>query len=239
MLKQFIITAGILAFAGPALAANLVTNGGFETASRPASFEFSTVFGTQNDVAGWTASSGYNLLFDSATATTVSADSRFGNTIEKIHALPSASPTGGNFVALDGDTGINGSISQVISGLTVGKSYNLQFSWAAAQLFSRDGDTTEMLNVTFGNDVFSTAVVSNPSRGFTGWFNESARFTATSSSQVLSFLSIGTPNGAPPLALLDGVSLSAVPEASTWAMLIVGFGIVGFAARRKAALAAS
>jgi PEP-CTERM motif len=32
---------------------------------------------------------------------------------------------------------------------------------------------------------------------------------------------------------VDNVSVSAVPEASTWAMLIAGFGLVGVAARRR------
>ncbi|MFZ4382319.1 MAG: PEPxxWA-CTERM sorting domain-containing protein, partial [Sandarakinorhabdus sp.] len=55
-------------------------------------------------------------------------------------------------------------------------------------------------------------------------------------------------NGSPIEILLDSrgeqgswdmVSLTAVPEPATWAMLIVGFGMVGFAARRrKAAVAA-
>lgn len=33
--------------------------------------------------------------------------------------------------------------------------------------------------------------------------------------------------------ILDNVSLAAVPEPSTWAMLILGFGVVGAAARRR------
>ena len=32
---------------------------------------------------------------------------------------------------------------------------------------------------------------------------------------------------------LDNLSLTAVPEPSTWAMMIVGFGLVGAAARRR------
>jgi len=33
--------------------------------------------------------------------------------------------------------------------------------------------------------------------------------------------------------LIDGVVFALIPEASTWAMLIAGFGLVGFAARRR------
>lgn len=38
---------------------------------------------------------------------------------------------------------------------------------------------------------------------------------------------------------VDGASITAVPEASTWAMLVIGFGIVGAAARRRQAVVAA
>jgi PEP-CTERM motif len=39
----------------------------------------------------------------------------------------------------------------------------------------------------------------------------------------------------------DGVTMTAVPEPSTWAMMLVGFGGLGFAAyrRRRGAVAAA
>ncbi len=40
-------------------------------------------------------------------------------------------------------------------------------------------------------------------------------------------------------ALIGGVPIDPVPEPGTWAMLIAGFGLVGFAARRRRALAAA
>ncbi|MGH6911978.1 MAG: PEPxxWA-CTERM sorting domain-containing protein, partial [Phenylobacterium sp.] len=58
-------------------------------------------------------------------------------------------------------------------------------------------------------------------------------FTATSNSQLLTFLSVGTPSGLPPIALLDGVSLTMVPEPSTWAMMLLGFGGIGAMIRRR------
>ena len=63
---------------------------------------------------------------------------------------------------------------------------------------------------------------------------------AAASCQLLSFLAVGTPaNNLPPFALLDGVSLTGAPEPSTWAMMLVGFGGLGYAAlrRRRKALA--
>jgi hypothetical protein len=73
---------------------------------------------------------------------------------------------------------------------------------------------------------------------------ESMSFTATSTSELLVFLSKGGPTSLPPVALLDGVSLTgdvpgAVPEPATWAMMGIGFAGLGLAAyrRRRKALA--
>jgi hypothetical protein len=60
-------------------------------------------------------------------------------------------------------------------------------------------------------------------------------FTATSSSEVLSFFAQGTPNGDPPTALLDGVSLAYIPEPDSWALIIVGVAGLGAAARSRRA----
>jgi hypothetical protein len=79
------------------------------------------------------------------------------------------------------------------------------------------------------------------SRGFTGWMTGSMTFTATSASELLEFVSLGAPSGQPPVALLDGVSLTgltgAAPEPGTWAMMGLGFaglGLVAYRRRRKA-----
>jgi hypothetical protein len=51
------------------------------------------------------------------------------------------SPTGGNFIAIDGDPAYNASISQTIAGLTVGDTYSLSFDMAAAQQKGTTGNT--------------------------------------------------------------------------------------------------
>jgi hypothetical protein len=246
--------AAVLAVGTAANASEFVVNGGFETTApvhaTPAgvnSFEFGDTYTYGQAVTGWTSTSvgangGFNILFNPVGPTSVSPDTRFtAAEVQYLWSVPGgASPTGGNFVALDGDTLYNASLSQTISGLTVGATYTLSFDWAAAQFADRTGDTTEMLHVSFGGESFDTAVVPNLSGGSTGWFSVSHTFVASDTTQVLSFLSIGTPNGQPPVALLDSVSLTnGVPEPTTWTLMLIGFGGVGGMMRlaRRRALA--
>jgi len=63
--------------------------------------------------------------------------------------------------------------------------------------------------------------------------HESFSYIATSSTEVLSFLAVGTPSGVPPFALLDGVSLNAntVPEPESYTLL--GIGLLGILSVRR------
>jgi choice-of-anchor C domain-containing protein len=77
-----------------------------------------------------------------------------------------------------------------------------------------------------------------------GWTPVSFNFTATGPTETLTFLSTTTTdsgvNGLPTAfgPALDNVSVTAVPEPSTWAMMILGFLGVGLASyRRKRQLA--
>lgn len=228
----------LVPIAGPT---ELVMNGGFESTSYTANHEFGAVSSftapqSSQGVTGWTGNGGYNLYFFGGTQTTVGATSRYGGTREKLY--PSAnqlSPNGGNFVALDGDSTIRGGISQNVQNFIVGQQYVLSFYWAGAQLISASGATTDSLNVQVGNDLSTTTnVVANASTGFVPWMLQTYQFTATSASELLTFLSVGTPNGAPPIALLDGVSIKqAVPEPATFGVVTAGLALVGFVRLRR------
>jgi hypothetical protein len=240
LLSTVAAVAAVMAIGTSASAFEFVQNGSFEDSSYAANSQFGGVSGgsytASQGVDGWTGAGGSALqfYFVGGTQTSVSATNRYDD--PKAYFYPSLntlSPDGGNFVGLDGDSAVQGGISQTINGLVVGEYYNLNFNWGAGQLINRSGATTEQLQITFGSDVVNTGVLPVASGAFSGWQNGHFQFQATSTSQVLSFLSIGTPNGLPPIAVLDGISLTAVPEPTTWAMMLLGFGGIGAMIRRR------
>jgi hypothetical protein len=239
LLSTIAVVAAAAAISTSASAFDFVTNGGFESSTYASNTQFGGVSGApyvaSQGVTGWTGLGGAALEFYyiGGTQTTVNAVNRFNDPQAFFRNDVTLSPNGGNFVGLDGDPGVQGGISQTINGLVIGEFYNLDFNWGSAQLRNRIGDTTEQLQITFGGSTVFTPVLPTPSETFTGWKNGHFVFQATSNSQTLSFLSIGTPGGLPPIALLDGVSITAVPEPTAWAMMLLGFGGIGTMIRRR------
>lgn len=234
-----------LSFAGTgAKATNLVTNGSFETLSGGIG---QIGYNGNSLLTGWTnghdggGNLGYNFVYSSGSADTTGANGVSGNV--KLwgpndgsnNGLPATSPDGGNYIAADGAYQ-TAPISQTINGLTNGAQYTVSFWFAGAQQSGFTGVTTEQWLVSLGGQQLSTQVLTDPSHGFTGWQLASLTFTATGSSEVLSFLAAGTPSGEPPFSLLDGVSMSqvvATPEPGSIAMLLTGLIAIGVIVRRR------
>ena len=232
--STFIIAPALLiaVATGPAQAgANLITDGTFD---QGIPFTANSQFGSAGyaNLPGWsvTAANGstpFDLWFIASTSTTVGAQSQYGSTNQFLRADAGADSASADFVGLDGAAGgAQGTLWQSLSNLTVGTDYKLSFDWAAGQLATGSGGFKEAIAFNLGTAVLtSTAGAPTTSTftaastgGFSGWSTQTYTFRATSANEILSFLSYGTA-GEPPFALIDGISVYAVPEPGSLALL--------------------
>jgi hypothetical protein len=237
-------TAALLA-AGAASAAPSITNGNFDGATPLASGQL----GFNTSVPGWSTTPGtYDFVFaadgpaSGSVADKAGAVGQFGPVIlwgpgngqSNNFTADNLPGGGGAFVASDPAFN-NGAISQVVTGLTKGVTYQISFDWAGAQQMGFTGATTEGWNVTFGSGPTQhTGTDNTPSMGFSPWQNQTFNFVADGTSDTLSFLSFGGPSSTqPPFALLDNVSITPVPEPATWALMLVGVGALGAGLRMR------
>lgn len=227
--KLGLACAVTLLLAGAAAhATELVQNGDFSSNTGPGQVDNNTT------VTDWTTT-GYNFLFTPGqngpyVSNGQSLNGIFSNGMYGATGLYTVTggPTGGNFIALDADYD-TAAITQTISGLTVGDTYDLTFEWAASQQTTFSGPTTQQLYVTLnGSPTQSTSVFDLPNHGFSGWMSESMDFTAAGNSEMLSFLASGSP-AQPPFTLLADVNMqdvtphnSPVPEPETLPLLLTG-----------------
>jgi hypothetical protein len=183
--------------------------------------------------------------FDSAATSAHPANSYYFS----LYAYPGASPDGGNYFLGDGDSSFSAALSQTVTGLLVNHFYQVSFYQAAGEenCLADDGPPgcpppsghiTGQWAVTFGGTTLNSATMttqvntSNPGSILTGWARQTLTFQATSTSQLLSFLAAGTPNGAPPLVFLDGITIAEAPEPATWGLL--GLGLLMLPVARRA-----
>ncbi len=245
-IKLVLAAATVAVLSTPAFAGtNLVQNGSFE-------LDPTGQVGFSTTVTGWSVtkdnpaqSDEHAFIFSNSTAySTGVGPTTFGYPAKLWPGLPTPDTQvdgGTQFFGVDSLYN-NVVLSQVINGLTPGKTYALTFDWAAGQFFGFSGATEDYWQVSLGNETYSTATAAVASHGFEGWFTATMHFTPTSSSETLSFNDVGcvvTANGcgsspvtAPPFSLLDSVTM-AVPEPSTWAMMALGFAGLGYAGFRR------
>lgn len=233
------LSAVLVLSANVAQATPILVNGNFEQVTNGGNKKVNGthIEADRTTLVGWTSSEngsnrgGYNFVLDGSIANT----NKSALWLEGNGNGYTASPTGGNFFASDSQY-YPGTLSQVINGLSVGASYLLSFDYALGQQVGFYGANYDNFwHVGFGDVFQSTEKLTIADNGFSGWKTATMAFTATSVSEVLSFLAKGTAPGAPPFMLLDNVAItSAVPEPATWAMLLGGLGLLGFLARRRA-----
>ncbi len=204
------------------LPATSVLNGSFSNVGTATS-SFSINLDTT--LPDWTATPSGSAELDClvfANATTNICGTQADGGGQSFWQFPGPSPDGGNYVAVDGVSTYATPLTQTFTGankLIAGQRYEITFWQAAAQQTGFTGATTEQWQVSLGGSASQLSTLMNtPSEGDVGWNLVTMTFTA-GASQVLQFVAKGTPNGQPPFVLLDGVTITEVPEPGTLAMI--------------------
>lgn len=217
MSKSVFMATGLLAGLTPSIgnSANLVTNGSFEQVQIPSPFNSAN----PADIPGWTHTGvvGDALLWaigyvDGSGSVTVAGEGR-------------------QFVTAGAGFNQNpniGTWTQTVSGLTPGNIYSLSFMLTAEANFSG----VQFVDVAASNTSFVAQQFVAPlgaTNYWSGWKPYTVNFTANAASTTLSFGSNTSFDVG-----IDNISLApAVPEPETYALMLVGLGMVGFIARRK------
>ena len=240
--------ATVIGLAGGAQAQTLL-NGGFETFTAGTGGN-RAIAGAGSTMQGWSMVNptlGYASVITTTQANSASGYLDNGQTIPLWNpnnggtTTIAASGDGGNFVAFENVGNTCGCyIYQTVTGLTVNARYTVSFmqagaAWAGGTALA----TTDFWTVGWGKttDAYSSYTVQNsatintPAKGFSGWVTQQLVFVATATQMVLTFMANGSPTGQPPFSLLDGVSVTAVPEPAS--ALLVWSGIAGLVALRR------
>lgn len=202
--------AAAVALSGAAANAATLINGSFESGQNPGSYI--TLGHNSTAIDGWIVK---------------------GNGVDYVGSYWKAAD-GVRSVDLSALNG--GSIQQTIDTI-IGKTYKVSF-WLAGNPDAGEGDKLVATSVSgdwVNNFTFTVTGANNHEN--MGWKQYSYEFTAFDTTSTLVFNSqTRTPYG----PALDNVSISAVPEPATWAMMIIGFGAAGsmVRSRRKVAGAA-
>ena len=213
MLKRAILAIALAVGAAGGGQAATVVNGSFETGPNPnGGLGFITLGTGDSSITGWTVT---------------------GGSIDYI---------GNYWTAQDGSRSIDlagtslGTLTQTLTDTIVGQRYAVNF-WVSKT--PDGGAATRTGTFAAGGQTFNFSYATPNDRTNMNWQLETFEFFATSTTTDLSFAadaSAGCCFG----PALDNVSIDAVPEPATWAMMIGGFGLVGGAlraARRRSARA--
>lgn len=203
---RYALSAVAICLISTSASAQIVTNGGFEA---PVITDPCCNTVPPDSLPGWTATPNVNVVNGTF-------DSTNGNLAYE----------GNQYLDLVGQGG-SGSISQDLS-LNAGETYTLTFAYSH-NLFAPSEATSASALVSIDglSDIIShdTGDTSN-----LDWRIFSGNFVATGS-DTLNFLNLsGGPNEG---IFLDAITVAAVPEPGTWAMMLLGFGAIGLAMRAR------
>ncbi|MDB5714333.1 MAG: hypothetical protein JWO15_1730 [Sphingomonadales bacterium] len=203
------------AIASPACAAELITNGNFDAG-----------------LAGWTVTPGGVFSGNPDILALKGADY-----IANAGATGSQAASDNTFASFGPGDKFNASVLLQNPFATVANTvYKLSFDYA--QFLGAPGQELLKYAIT-GTGAGSASIIKAGVESQTGGTNldtifqkHTVYFTGTGSPLNLQFSLFGSSSNSAD-GLLDNVSITAVPEASTWAMFILGFGALGVSLRRR------
>ena len=197
-------------------AANLLTNGSFE--SPLIGGDFQTFLAGSTGIPGWTVTGG---LGNASNGVDIVHSGIFG--------FVAAADDGVQFLDLVAE-GSTGGIMQSFA-TTVGQTYNVSFAYSHNS-FGGLPSASAFFEIVGNGTLFPSITHSSGNPNALDWQRFSGSFVANSSLSTLNF--INTVGGGNAGILLDTVSVTgAVPEPAAWALMIAGFGLVGGAMRRR------
>ncbi len=209
-MRILLALASTLAFAASAQAVTIV-NGSFESGvSLGETGQVTLAGGDTTSITGWTV---------------------FPAGVDYVSSSVWAAANGSRSVdlsALDA-----GGIGQRITDLIVGQTYRINFDLSANpnDPALRPKDKRMQVLVSGHTPGMFTYTLTDANAANNMLYQlEHYTFVATGTSMNIAFQSLVRDQYGP---VLDNVSISVVPEAATWAMLIAGFGMVGVATRRR------
>lgn len=210
-MRTFLVAAAVLAASVGSTAANaqLVQNGGFENPVITDSC-CNTAPPAAN-LPDWTVTPDVNVVNGTFMSTNA------------VH--PNLAFEGNQYLDLVGQSG-NGSISQILA-TAAGVDYNLSFEYSH-NLFA--GLTSASAQVFINGVLAGTVTHTGGSTSDLAWQLFHTSFIATGPTTLSFVNTAGAQNEG---VFLDAVTVAAVPEPATWAMMLMGFGAIGISLRRR------
>ncbi|WP_185965035.1 FxDxF family PEP-CTERM protein [Glacieibacterium frigidum] len=136
----------------------------------------------------------------------------------------------GNTAAADGNyyAFVQG-LSTLSQSFTATATSSLTLSWLDANRTNNGGQQSYTVSISGGASTIDLGTYTSGFGSFVA--RTSSPFLAVSgTTYTLTFTGLSAEDRT---SFIDGVALAAVPEPATWGLMIVGFGMVGFAARRR------
>lgn len=209
-----VITVCAIGCASPAMA-DLVANGGFELGTFTGGGSLAQqIEPGDTPLSNWTVSGGPATWYTNG----------WNNGFQPVN------PRTGNFGLNLADGSVRFvRVSQTLNNLVPFQQYQLSF-WVGNYSFN-NGPAGLNVNITDGtsNTILVSEALAPATNGSETWTRFAFNFIADGTSNTISFSEINGPS----YIGLDDVSVAAVPEPATWAMMILGFTGVGFMACRR------